>query len=205
MKVVHFIYNEQEVDFIPTGDENVMINATQMANIFEKRVDHFLKSDHAQAFIEALLLVPNGDNKTDLSTPNGGNKNEISTPNGGDKFKYSRDGILKTNKRGGTWMHRILALKFAAWLDPEFEVWVFETADQIILGHYREVRQATMEKLQAEKSWKEKREKALLEHPELAEIFDAELKITEAEKKRLKAMRAATSQLRFEFAEKQKA
>jgi hypothetical protein len=111
MEIVHFIYKEQPVDFLPGGNDNVMVNATQMATIFGKRVDVFLKSDHAQAFIEALLLVPkNVENET------------LSTPNGGNKFKYLRDEILKTNKRGGTWMHRILALKFAAWLDPNFEV-----------------------------------------------------------------------------------
>jgi hypothetical protein len=48
-------------------------------------------------------------------------------------------------------MHRILALKFAAWLDPYFEVWVYTTIDKIIFGNYREIKEATVEKLKAEK------------------------------------------------------
>lgn len=35
-------------------------------------------------------------------------------------------------------MHRILALKFAAWLSPEFEVWVYTTIEQILFGRYKE-------------------------------------------------------------------
>lgn len=187
-EIVHFIYNDQPIDFLQGGNENVMVNATQMATIFGKRVDVFLKSDHAQAFIEALLLVPQ---KTE------GEK--ISTPNGGDIFKYSKDEIIKGSKRGGTWMHRILALKFAAWLDPSFEVWVFETIDQIILGHYRDLKEATAEKLLAEKELKRKKADLLSKIPELAEIFELELKISEAEKRKIKAMKDAVSQLKLDL------
>lgn len=188
MEVVHFIYNNQEVDFLPSGDENVMINATQMATIFGKRVDVFLKSDHAQAFIEALLLVPKSIENQNLSTPNGGNK-----------FKYSRDEILKTNKRGGTWMHRILALKFAAWLDPNFEVWVFETADRIILGHYKEQKEATEAKLRAEREVELKKQELLEKYPEFVDFLALEGKVTDAEKRRLKAIRDSVKQLKLDL------
>jgi len=116
MEVVHFIYNEQTVDFLPTSNDNLMVNATQMAKIFGKRVDVFLKSDHTNEFINALEFTPFGGNSEPLK----------------------RDEIIQTKGQSGTWMHRILALKFAAWLDPKFEVWVFSTIDQILLGHYRD-------------------------------------------------------------------
>lgn len=188
MEVVHFVYNDQTVDFLPAGNENLMVNATQMANIFGKRVDVFMKSDHAQAFIEALLFVKKIDEKQGLSTPNGG-----------DKFKYSKDEIIKTNKKGGTWMHRILALKFAAWLDPHFEVWVFETIDKILLGHYREQREATQEKLKAEQELELKKAELLQKYPEFIEFLRIEGKITEAEKRRLKAIRESVRQLKLDF------
>ncbi|GAB2994051.1 hypothetical protein GCM10027284_09060 [Cyclobacterium sediminis] len=89
MKVIKFIYEEKEVDFLPSGNDSVMVNATQMANIFDKRIDFFLKADHTKKFIEALLLTPKSNNKEALSPPYGGDNSEISTPNGGDKFKYS--------------------------------------------------------------------------------------------------------------------
>lgn len=39
-------------------------------------------------------------------------------------------------------MHRILALKFAAWLNPEFELWVFTTIDEILFGHFRRIEES---------------------------------------------------------------
>ena len=35
-------------------------------------------------------------------------------------------------------MHRILALKFAAWLNPAFEVWVYSTIEQLLFGEAAE-------------------------------------------------------------------
>nr|NQU91580.1 hypothetical protein [Bacteroidota bacterium] len=96
-------------------------------------------------------------------------------------------------------MHRILALKFAAWLDPHFEVWIFSTIDQIILGHYREMKEATIEQLEAEKEWRERRDQLIRKNPEIAKIFQLELKITAAEKRRIKAFKASMAQLKLEF------
>jgi hypothetical protein len=36
-------------------------------------------------------------------------------------------------------MHRILALKFAAWLDPAFELWVYMVIDDLLFSRYREM------------------------------------------------------------------
>lgn len=116
MKTLEFMYQETQIHFLvnPT-QKNVMINATEMAKTFDKRVDVFLKSDHAKAFINILLSTPYGGNKTVLTM----------------------DEILFANKKAGTYMHRILALKFAAWLDPEFEVWVFSKIEEITFGNYK--------------------------------------------------------------------
>lgn len=42
-------------------------------------------------------------------------------------------------------MHRVLALKFAAWLDPEFELWVYSTIEQLMFGKHVE-REKSMER-----------------------------------------------------------
>lgn len=31
-------------------------------------------------------------------------------------------------------MHRVLALKFAAWLSPDFELWVYSTIEHLLFG-----------------------------------------------------------------------
>lgn len=77
-----------------------------------------------------------------------------------------------TKGRSGTWMHRVLALKFAAWLDPEFELWVYCTIDKLMFGDLRnmvsEKARIDQELRQAKKDLYEESEKyqslKLLEH-----------------------------------------
>lgn len=116
MEAVQFIYKEIEIDFLPTKKESVMVNATHMAAIFGKQVGDFTRNENTQNFINEALKNENSrflgiENKSDL---------------------------IDAKQKSGTWMHRVLALKFAAWLDPAFELWVFSTIDKIILGHYKE-------------------------------------------------------------------
>ena len=96
-------------------------------------------------------------------------------------------------------MHRILALKFAAWLDAKFEVWVWKTIDKIMLGHYREVKAAMYERLAAEKAVEAKREQLLKENPAFLDFLELEGKVTEAEKKRVKALKASMDQFKLDF------
>jgi hypothetical protein len=77
-----------------------MVNATQMAKPFGKQPRDFMKADHAQRFTEVLAAKLNVL-PTDL----------VRIVNGGKGY--------------GTWMHQKLALKFASWLNPEFELCVY--------------------------------------------------------------------------------
>ncbi len=115
METLHFIYEDHEIDFKPSGIDNVMVNATQMAKIFGKQVNEFTTSRNTKAFMEASLK---SENYHFLNV-------------------QEETELVDSRKKSGTWMHRILALKFAAWLDPEFELWVYSTIDSILLGHYR--------------------------------------------------------------------
>jgi hypothetical protein len=70
MQIVHFIYNEQPIDFSPAANNNVMVNATQMAKIFGKEVFDFIKNDSTKNFISEALKTENsrflGIKKCDL-------------------------------------------------------------------------------------------------------------------------------------------
>lgn len=175
MKTIQFIYNRETIDFTFNGNENVMVNATQMSKLFRTEVAFFMRNEGTEKFIKECLKTEN--------------------------LQYlninSREDLIISKQRSGTWMHRILALKFAAWLDPSFELWVFRTMDTIILGHYRDIQEATIEKLKAEKEYNRKKEELIKNNPEVAEIFAEELKINSAKRKRIKAMQAATQQLKF--------
>ena len=177
MKVLEFIYNENTISFNPTGNDDVLVNATEMAKVFGKDLWKFTKSDHAKEFIKSCLKPPYGGLL--------GVKDE--------------NDLIVSRQKSGTWMHKILALKFAAWLDPEFELWVWLTIDKIILGHYREVKAAMYERLAAEKAVEAKREQLLKENPAFLDFLDLEGKVTEAEKKRVKALKASMDQFRLDF------
>lgn len=178
MKVLDFIYNGTTISFEPTGSDNVMVNATEMGKVFNETVEHFTRLDSTKKFIETCLKNPymgylNIENEEDL---------------------------IVSRQKSGTWMHRILALKFAAWLDPAFELWVWMTVDSIILGHFKAVKEATFEKFQAEKDFEDLKDRLMVENPEALKAFlEFNSKVSSADQKRLKALKAATDQLKFEF------
>lgn len=111
-KAVELIYQDIEIHNLFSGEKNVMINATEMAKVFGKRIDVFLKSDHAKAFIKVLEL----------------------TPYGGSSVLLKPDEIMITKNGVGTYFHEILALKFASWLDPKFELWVYSKIREELWG-----------------------------------------------------------------------
>lgn len=180
MKVLHYIYNGETIDF--STAENIMINATQMAKLYDKRTDVFLKSDDTKKFIEALEKHIQKENKL--------------TPNGGSLAKKCVD----FRGRNGVFFERRLALKFAGWLNVDFELWIYDTIDKILLGYYKDHRSVTIEKLQLEKE-REAKEKELLEkYPsEFLEFIQISDKISDAEKKRSKIMREQMKQLKLNF------
>ena len=197
MKILEFIYNEKTISFDPVSGENVMVNATEMAKAFGKRIDVFLKAEKTQEFIDALVETLNE------FSPNGGNsgtKNEAEfPPNGVNSKLINKEDILQTRGQNGTWMHRILALEFAGWLDTKFKIWVWKTIDKILLGHFREVKVAVYEKMKAERARDEMRKRLIKENPEFIEFLQLEGKISESEAKRQKALKASMAQFKLEF------
>lgn len=170
MKSVQFIYQDTEIHFLVNPDqENVMVNATEMAKVFGKRVDHFLKAEHTKKFISALK-------KRIEQTPNGGRSD----------FK-----IVEYRGHMGTYFDRRLALKFAAWLDSDFEVWVFSTLDEIMFGHYKKHWEAHTRQEAARIKMEALKEKMLLSPtPEMVTAyFEAEQIFQTARNDKSKAIR----------------
>jgi hypothetical protein len=91
-----------------------MVNATEMAKPFGKQVKHFNENEGTEIFIRSCL---NGRNSDLLGLK-------------------TRDDLIVSRQNSGTWMHRVLALKFAAWLNPDFEVWVYLTIDNLLFGRH---------------------------------------------------------------------
>lgn len=106
-------FEGHEITFDFNKNNLVMINATQMAKPFGKKVNDFMSNEKTKFFIKEIL-----------------NHNE--------KLKYinisSKNDLYRSNQKTGTWMHRILALKFAGWLSPAFEIWIYNTIETILVG-----------------------------------------------------------------------
>ena len=116
-KALELIYQDTKIHFLVSNDENVMINATDMAKIFGKRTNDFINLEVTQNYIKAFLYC--GDSR---NINNG-------------IFRYLKiDDIYYTKPKIGTFMNRPLALKFAAWLDSDFEVWIYNTIDKLLFS-----------------------------------------------------------------------
>lgn len=118
METMNFEYKGNVVEFEPNRSD-VMVNATQMAKIFDKEVSGFLKTDSTKRFVEAYCGTEDIPSQDEF------------TPNG----KLVK--VISTGKNNGTWMDRRVALKFAAWLDPYFEVWVYKVIDELLFGEIK--------------------------------------------------------------------
>jgi hypothetical protein len=92
--------------------ENETVNATDMLKLFpNKRMNDFLDNKQTREFIKELE-----NTETDIPA-----SAVIQIVKGGNNKKSQ-----------GTWMHKLLAYKFASWLSPEFEVFVYKVFDNSI-------------------------------------------------------------------------
>lgn len=166
-------YKGVKVHFSPSKN-NVMVNATEMAEIYDKRVQNFIRLESTEKFISALINAENSSfDSSDMS-----------------EQKARKDVIYGTNK--ATFMHRKLALKFAAWLDVEFELWVFSVIDSILYGNYNKHWEAHA--IQEENRLKmENLKQEMLSNPtkeNVFEYFNAEREVKAAKSEKTKAIKA---------------
>ena len=120
-KLQVFRYKGQEITF-DFRNGNRMINATQMAALFGKKPVDFLKTQQTKDYISALIQSEDSHFGKIVNTIRGGINH-------------------------GTWMHEQLALKFAAWLSPEFEVWVFSKIQELLLEGYVSIKPSVVKRI----------------------------------------------------------
>ncbi|PPK83937.1 KilA domain-containing protein [Neolewinella xylanilytica] len=107
-------YKGQLIAFEFSGENN-LINATQMAQAFpSKKVNDFLRLKNTKEFVLALE-ARYGNSR------NGSGREVLRVVQGG------------TPELQGTWMDELLAIKFAGWLNPEFEIWMYERIRELLL------------------------------------------------------------------------
>ena len=126
------LFKETPITFVIDRNNNMMINATEMAKPYGKKVNDFMSNANTIKFINEALKS--------------GNSRLLNV--------FLQNDLFYSVQKTGTWMHRVLALKFAAWLSPEFELWVFSTIEKILFGNYVEKERSFERTIQLQKEMK---------------------------------------------------
>lgn len=114
------IFNENPITFALSKDNSMMVNATEMAKVYGKEVSHFMENDRTKEFVKKALNTRNSE-----------------------YLKIEKEtNLVFSRQKVGTFMHRVLALKFAAWLDVDFEIWVYSTIERLLFGKHVEREQS---------------------------------------------------------------
>lgn len=94
-----YIYEGASINFLTENGE-VMVNATEMAKPFGKRVYDWMITQQSKEFIRVLSETRN------LASA--------------DLMKVTKGGDVSNQ---GTWFHKDVAIEFARWLAPKFGIW----------------------------------------------------------------------------------
>ncbi|MFZ2897603.1 MAG: KilA-N domain-containing protein [Saprospiraceae bacterium] len=111
-KITKFDYQGVSISF-EFADGNKMINATEMAKPFNKPVGNFLRLKETREYIGILQ-----ERYSDVNI-------------GREVLRIVKGGDISEGLQG-TWMDEKLALKFAAWLSPRFELWVYDRIHELL-------------------------------------------------------------------------
>lgn len=112
-KITKFDYEGVDISF-EFADGSRMINATEMIKPFKsKRINDFLRLKQTKEYINAL--------ESRYGNSRNGDKQAV--------LRIVQGGIPELQ---GTWMDEKLALKFAAWLAVDFELWVYDRIFELL-------------------------------------------------------------------------
>jgi hypothetical protein len=184
-KALEFIYQDTEIHFLIDPDGPIMINATEMSKLFNKQTRYFTRLDSTKDFVRAMLKEK--FNRADFSDfdPFSNKKGNIQSDNRADVHEYIKKNLYNTDKKNGTYLCRELALKFSAWLDPDFDLWIIRTIDSILFNENYMVHQKKVIEIQETKN-KIEQLKYLIRHKysdentaiELLDLQDLLVKLT---------------------------
>lgn len=175
MKTLEFIYQETQIHFLLNPlNENVMINATEMAKLFNKRTGHYLANESTKEFILEL-------ERAEMSVSS--------------DFK-----IIENRGHMGIWFCEDLAIDFAMWLDVGFRVWVCRTIREMLRNQTKRVKKAvdtvSETELALQRLINEVDNSNNVEAKNIIKAFQA---YNEAKKEKSKALISLTKQLKMEL------
>lgn len=165
MNIQKLEFNDELIEFDIRQGKNMMVNATEMAKQFGKDVPDFLILNQTKNFIDECL------------------KNQ----NSGFLGIENREDLVSGKQKSGTWMHRVLALKFAAWLNPAFELWVYMTIDRLLYAYAIEIEDSISETVRLQRDADSLKNQLAKESPEFMKLLSIEQKINFSKNRRREA------------------
>lgn len=117
-EITVYKYNNHNVSFL--NGEDTMVNATEMANAFNKSPNHWLRNSSTKEYIATLAALRNRNPSDLVKVTNGDN--------------------------GGTWVHKDVAIELARWLSPTFAIWCNDRITEL-LNHGITAMPDTIEKI----------------------------------------------------------
>ena len=142
-EIAIYQYNGRNISFC--NGSNVLMNATQMASVFNKTPKDWLRTQTAKEFIASLSAVRQICTTDLVIIKQGGNGEQ------------------------GTWMHEDVALEFARWLNPTFGIWCNDRVKEL-LTHGITAMPDTIEQIIADPSFAIKTLQALQEERQAKEL-----------------------------------
>jgi len=132
MEILTYEFKGAAVEFLLSGD--LMINATEMGAVFNKRPIDFLERKASVEMINAMKKRAIGDKKGASFEPFLSQFKDLSSENVVKSVNGTPILITIPGREGSTWMHRWLAIDFAMYLDVEFKLWVLEKIDLLFVA-----------------------------------------------------------------------
>ena len=174
-QLAEMMYQDSLIHFAFTDSNNdVMVNATEMAKIFDKRTSNFLANKETKETILAL-------ERTGMSV-------------------HSDSKIVDDRGHMGIYFHRLLAIDFASWLDKDFKVWTLLTIEKVLFGRIDIVKTSISKIKSAEQKLTEAIEKAKREGNQSAiDIIDAYREKEVAKSNKTKAMKLFSKQVSMDL------
>lgn len=142
MRTKNYVYNEKVVEFFI--DDDIMVNATEMGRVFNQKTYAFLRLESTKKWINWLENNPIrsknsaiGEKRSVNSAPRSAKKQVLP----GEIKHRSADLVpiliinIGGDDGGVTYMHRLLAIDFAMWLDVSFKGWIIQHIDNLLFDY----------------------------------------------------------------------
>lgn len=140
MEKIEYNFGNNTIEF--SFNDDLMVNATEMAAAYGKKPIGYLRTESAKTFINHLEKTQIRANRGADSAPRYSGNADFDG-----EFKHRSADLVplvvvqKGGEDGGsTWVHRYIAIDLAMWLDVEFKIWILRKIDELLIDYSSEKR-----------------------------------------------------------------